>query len=77
MMLKRKKLTEKRKAYIDQAWPQFKTYIDAMKAAGFYKGLQWSGDPKQPKKHLDTKEQFTEELLTNHSIHFQFRMEIR
>ena len=36
MMLKRKKLTDKRKAYIDQTWPQFKAYIDAMKVAGFH-----------------------------------------
>lgn len=76
-MLKKKKLTPKRQNYIDQAWPQFKTYIDAMKKAGMYKGLQWSADPKQPRKHLDTKEKFTEELLTNHSIHFNYRIELK
>ena len=75
--MKKKRLTPKRQAYIDEAWPKWKIYMDALKAAGLYKGLSWSADSWRPKRNIDTKEKFIEELLTNHSINCAFRMELK
>ena len=74
---KPKKLTSKRQAYIDEAWPRWKIYRDALKKAGMYKGCEWSGDKKYPRVDIDTKEKFTTNLLTHHSMSHKFIIEIR
>ena len=74
---KPKKLTSKRQAYIDKAWPQWKAYREALKKSNLYQGCAWSGDSKYPKVDIDTKKKFTTNLLSHHSIRHQFTIEMK
>ena len=74
---KMRRLTPKREAAINEAWPRFKKYMDALKTAGMYEGLRWSADRKYKPIHIDTKEQFTEILLRNHSISNQYHVVLK
>ena len=69
---KPKKLTTKRQNYIDNAWPRWKIYRQALIKASMYKGCRWSGDRKYPTVDINTKEKFTTNLLTNHMLSHEF-----
>ena len=73
---KPKRMTPKRQKYINILWPQWKIYRDALKKAGLYQGMAWSAERKYPKIDIDTKEKFTESMLTQHCISHQFILDI-
>ena len=73
---KPKRLTPKRQKYINILWPQWKIYRDALKKAGLYGGMAWSAERKYPKIDIDTKEKFTESMLTQHCISHTFLLDI-
>ena len=65
---KPKRMTPKRQKAIDASWPRWKIYRDALKKAGLYGGMAWSGDSKWPKIDINTKEKFTETMLTTQQV---------
>ena len=73
---KPKRMTPKRQKYINILWPQWKIYRDALKKAGLYGGMAWSAERKYPKVDIDTKEKFTQSMLTQHCISLQFILDI-
>ena len=73
---KPKRMTPKRQKYINILWPQWKIYRDALKKAGLYGGMAWSAERKYPKVDIDTKEKFTQSMLTQHCISHQFILDI-
>ena len=70
------RMTSKRQRYIDMMWPRWKKYRDAMIKADLYQGCAWSGDSKWPKVDINTKEKFTESMLTQHCISHTFTLDI-
>ena len=70
------RITSKRQRYIDIMWPRWKKYRDAMVKANLYQGCAWSGDSKWPKVDINTKEKFTESMLTQHCISHTFTLDI-
>ena len=44
--------------------------------AKLYGGMAWSGDSKWPKIDINTKEKFTETMLTQHCISHTFLLDI-
>ena len=70
------RMTSKRQRYIDIMWPRWKKYRDAMVKANLYQGCAWSGDSKWPKVDINTKEKFTESMLTQHCISHTFTLDI-
>jgi len=68
------RLTPKRQKYIDDMWPRWQKYRQALIDADLYKGCAWSGDRKWPKVDINTKEKFTENLLTQHCMSHQFNI---
>ena len=73
---KPKRMTPKRQKAIDASWPRWKIYRDALKKAGLYGGMAWSAESKYPKIDIDTKEKFTESMLTQHVISHTFSLDI-
>ena len=73
---KPKRMTSKRQKAIDASWPRWKVYRDALKKAGLYGGMAWSAESKYPKIDIDTKEKFTESMLTQHCISHTFLLDI-
>jgi len=73
---KPKRMTPKRQKAIDSSWKKWKIYRQALLDAGLYGGMAWSGDTKWPKVDIDTKEKFTESLLTQHSISHRFSLDL-
>ena len=73
---KPKRMTPKRQKAIDESWPRWKVYRDALKKADLYQGMAWSADRKWPRIDIDTKEKFTETMLTQHCISHQFILDI-
>ena len=73
---KPKRMTPKRQKYINILWPQWKIYRDALKKAGLYGGMAWSAERKYPKVDINTKEKFTESMLTQHCISHTFLLDI-
>ena len=73
---KPKRMTPKRQKAIDASWPRWKIYRDALKKANLQGGKAWSGDSKYPKVDIDTKEKFTESMLTQHCISHTFLLDI-
>ena len=71
-----KRMTPKRQKAIDASWPRWKVYRDALKKAGLYGGMAWSAERKYPKVDIDTKEKFTESMLTQHCISHTFLLDI-
>jgi len=57
-------------------WKKWKIYRQALLDAGLYGGMAWSGDSKWPKVDIDTKEKFTESLLTQHCISHRFSLDL-
>ena len=73
---KPKRMTSKRQKAIDSSWNRWKIYRQALLDAGLYGGMAWSGDSKYPKVDIDTKEKFTESLLTQHCISHSFSLDL-
>ena len=73
---KPKRMTPKRQKAIDESWGRWKIYRQALLDANLYNGMAWSGDSKWPKVDIDTKEKFTESLLTQHSISHRFSLDL-
>ena len=73
---KPKRMTPKRQKAIDASWPRWKIYRYALKKAGLYGGMAWSAESKYPKIDIDTKEKFTESMLTQHCISHTFLLDI-
>jgi len=73
---KPKRMTPKRKKAIDASWEKWKIYRQALLDAGLYGGMAWSGDRKFPKVDINTKEKFTESMLTQHVISHTFSLDI-
>ena len=73
---KPKRMTPKRQKYINILWPQWKIYRDALKKAGLYGGMAWSAERKYPTVDIDTKEKFTQSMLTQHCISHTFLLDI-
>ena len=68
------RMTPKRQRYINDTWPRWKKYRQALIDADLYKGCAWSADRKWPTVDIDTKEKFTINLLTNHCLSHQFNI---
>ena len=73
---KSKRMTPKRKKAINESWKRWSIYRQALKKAGLYGGMAWSGDSKWPKVDINTKEKFTETLLTQHCISHTFNLNL-
>ena len=73
---KSKRMTPKRQKAIDDSWPRWKVYRDALKKADLYQGMALSADRKWPRIDIDTKEKFTETMLTQYCISHQFTLNI-
>ena len=73
---KPKRMTPKRQKAIDASWKKWKIYRQALLDAGLYGGMAWSGDNKYPKVDIDTKEKFTESLLTQRCISHRFSLDL-
>ena len=73
---KPKRMTPKRQKAIDDSWPRWEKYRDALKKADLYGGMAWSEDRKWPRIDIDTKEKFTETMLTQHCISHTFTLDI-
>ena len=67
-----KRMTPKREKIINESWNKWKVYRQALINAKLYGGSSWSGDRKWPKVDINTKEKFTEAMLTQHSISHTF-----
>jgi len=66
------KLTPKRKKYINTYWKKWETYRSALIKAGMYEGSKWS--PDYPAIDINTKDKFTQNLLTKHSTSHEFHI---
>ena len=73
---KKRRLTPKRQKLIDETWPKYERYQNQMKELGIYEGIYWSADRKNKPIHIDTKEKFTESMLTQHCISHTFLLDI-
>ena len=73
---KPKRMTPKRQKAIDASWKKWKIYRQALLDANLYNGMAWSGDSKWPKVDINTKEKFTESMLTQHCISNTFTLDI-
>ena len=73
---KPKRMTPKRQKAIDDSWSRGKIYRQALIDAKLYGGMAWSGDSKWPKIDINTKEKFTETMLTQHCISHTFLLDI-
>ena len=73
---KPKRMTPKRQKAIDASWKKWEIYRQALLDAGLYGGMAWSGDRKFPKVDINTKEKFTESMLTQHCISHTFSLDI-
>ena len=73
---KPKRMTPKRQKAIDASWERWKIYRQALIDANLYGGMAWSGDRKFPKVDINTKEKFTESMLTQHVISHTFSLDL-
>ena len=73
---KPKRMTPKREKMINESWNKWKVYRQALINAKLYGGSSWSGDRKWPKVDINTKEKFTESMLTQHCISHTFTLDI-
>ncbi len=73
---KPKRMTPKRQKAIDASWEKWKIYRQALLDANLYGGMAWSGDRKFPKVDINTKEKFTESILTQHVISHTFSLDL-
>ena len=73
---KKRRLTPKRQAWIDETWPRYEKYQNQMKELGLYEGIYWSADRKNKPIHIDTKEKFTDHLLYNCSLSFSYHIRL-
>ena len=73
---KPKRMTPKRQKAIDESWGRWKIYRQALLNANLYSGMAWSEDSKWPKVDINTKEKFTESMLTQHCISHTFTLDI-
>ena len=73
---KPKRMTPKREKMINDSWTKWKVYRQALIDAKLYSGSAWSGDRKWPKVDINTKEKFTESMLTQHCISHTFTLDI-
>ena len=60
----------------DSSLNSWMIYRQALLDAGLYGGMAWSGDSKWPKVDINTKEKFTESMLTQHCISHTFTLDI-
>jgi len=73
---KKRRLTPKRKKLINEVYPRYERYIKQMKQLGIYEGVYWSADRKNKPIHINTKEKFTEHLLYNCSLSFNYHIRL-
>ena len=73
---KPKRMTPKRQKAIDASWGRWKIYRQALIDANLYGGMAWSGDRKFPEVDINTKEKFTESMLTQHVISHTFSLDL-
>ena len=73
---KPKRMTPKRQKAIDSSWKRWKIYRQALIDANLYNGMAWSAERKFPKVDINTKEKFTESMLTQHCISHTFSLDI-
>ena len=71
-----KKVTITSQDITPKQWSNFILELNLIKKAGLYGGMAWSAERKYPKVDIDTKEKFTESMLTQHCISHTFLLDI-
>ena len=71
-----KKVTITSQDITPKQWSNFILELNLIKKAGLYGGMAWSAERKYPKIDIDTKEKFTESMLTQHCISHTFLLDI-
>ena len=71
-----KKVTITAKGASQKQWSVLLLEFNLIKKAGLYGGMAWSAERKYPKIDIDTKEKFTESMLTQHCISHTFLLDI-